>query len=184
MGFAPNPFWGICTLANCKPQIRKKAVEGDIVIGTGSSGAKLAGHLIYWMKVEYIMNFDEYWRDPRFRLKRPILNGSKAQQFGDNIYYTDGSGKIRQLDSFHSEPNGVVSIGNLKRDTGRTNRVLAGKSFSYFGKRAPLIPDELRFMVKKGPGHKCRFTNAQKVAIAQWLDDLGTFGLHGEPVRW
>ena len=28
-GFAPNPFWNICTLATCKPQIREHALKGD-----------------------------------------------------------------------------------------------------------------------------------------------------------
>lgn len=184
MGFAPNPFWGVCTLANCKPRIRKAAVEGDILIGTGSAGAHLEDHLIYWMAVEQIMSFDEYWANPRFRRKRPTLNGSKAQQFGDNIYYTDTSGSICQLDSFHSEPNGVLSSGNLKRDTGHTNRVLAGQKFAFFGKKAPLIPKDLRFLVKRGPGHKCRFTEAEVTAILDWLAELDGQGFQGEPVRW
>lgn len=32
-GFAPNPFYGICTLATCKPIIRKHCEVGDYVIG-------------------------------------------------------------------------------------------------------------------------------------------------------
>jgi hypothetical protein len=36
-GFAPNPFFGVCTLATCKPKIRKAAAIGDWVVGTGSS---------------------------------------------------------------------------------------------------------------------------------------------------
>lgn len=28
-GFAPNPFWGYCTLACCKPAIRRTANVGD-----------------------------------------------------------------------------------------------------------------------------------------------------------
>jgi hypothetical protein len=35
-GAAPNPFWGLCTLAICKPSIRRVAKEGDWVVGTGS----------------------------------------------------------------------------------------------------------------------------------------------------
>lgn len=27
-GAAPNPFWGLCTLAICKPRIRRAAKEG------------------------------------------------------------------------------------------------------------------------------------------------------------
>lgn len=29
LGFAPNPFHGFCTLATCKPGIRKTAKVGD-----------------------------------------------------------------------------------------------------------------------------------------------------------
>lgn len=32
-GFAPNPFHGYCTLATCKPGIRKSAAMGDWVVG-------------------------------------------------------------------------------------------------------------------------------------------------------
>jgi Nucleotide modification associated domain 2 len=32
-GFAPNPFGHHCTLACCKPTIRRKAEPGDIIVG-------------------------------------------------------------------------------------------------------------------------------------------------------
>jgi hypothetical protein len=38
-GFAPNPFYGVLTLATCKPRIRSVASMGDWVIGVG--GARL-----------------------------------------------------------------------------------------------------------------------------------------------
>ncbi|MFQ5564594.1 MAG: hypothetical protein ACE5FO_13620, partial [Parvularculaceae bacterium] len=70
-GFAPNPFFGACTLAACKPQIRETAVIGDIIAGFGSKPSGLFGRVTYWMRVEEILTFDTYWTDPRFRLKRP-----------------------------------------------------------------------------------------------------------------
>ena len=44
-GFAPNPFYGFCTLATCKPKIREHASVGDWVVGTGarSSGRTTGG---------------------------------------------------------------------------------------------------------------------------------------------
>lgn len=36
-GFAPNPFWGICSLATCKPQIRQRALKGDWIAGFGGA---------------------------------------------------------------------------------------------------------------------------------------------------
>ena len=32
-GFSPNPFWGCCTLADCKPEIRRNAKVGDWIVG-------------------------------------------------------------------------------------------------------------------------------------------------------
>jgi hypothetical protein len=32
-GFSPNPFWGFCTLADCKPTIRRTANVDDWIVG-------------------------------------------------------------------------------------------------------------------------------------------------------
>ena len=90
-GLAPNPFGGYCTLAVCKPGIRKnKNLKiGDWIIGTGSKKLNRLNHLIYAMKVEEKITFEEYWNDRRFRFKRPIVNGSLVQMYGDNFYHKD-----------------------------------------------------------------------------------------------
>lgn len=53
-GFAPNPFWNICSLATCKPQIRERALKGDWVAGFGganTTGEKIAcGEIKEWQK--------------------------------------------------------------------------------------------------------------------------------------
>lgn len=183
-GFAPNPFFGFCTLANCKPLIRQTAVVGDLMVGTGSATAGRCGHLIYWMRIAEIMSFDEYWLDPRFQRKKPVMNGSRMQRFGDNIYHTAPDGTILQVDSFHSEEGGVLSEGNRRIDTGRTHRVLIGTDFAYYGTAAPVIPPALGFMIKQGQGHKCRFTPAQVQAVTAWLDALLESRLAGKPCRW
>src|SRR6266446_9096276 len=85
-GFAPNPFFGVCTLATCKPRIRSVAQIGDWVIGTGSKTRKREKHLVCAMRVTGAMTFNQYWSDPRFQAKQPNLRGSKKQAFGDNIY--------------------------------------------------------------------------------------------------
>ncbi len=48
-GFAPNPFYGYCTLATCKPDIRRGAEVGDWVVGSGSNDRSIrrGGHLVY-----------------------------------------------------------------------------------------------------------------------------------------
>jgi hypothetical protein len=116
-GFGPNPFYGFCSLATCKPRIRSVAEVGDWVVGTGAKTKYgLAGRVIYAMQVDEILDFDSYWRGLRFRCKRPILNGSLKQLYGDNIYHRDGGGWVQE-DSHHSQDNGRQNRANIKRDT-------------------------------------------------------------------
>src|SRR3981081_4702898 len=60
-GFAPNPFYGICTLATCKPVIRRTAAIDDCVIGTGSKSRGREGRLVYVMRMDEILTYDTYW---------------------------------------------------------------------------------------------------------------------------
>lgn len=185
LGFAPNPFFGACTLACCKPDIRKQAKLGDIVMGTGSAKVGRQGHLSYWMRVDTIINFDEYWGDPRFVLKKPAMRGSAMQRHGDNIYHRDAeTGAWQWLDSFHSEPGGECSASNLKRDTGRTDKVLVGYDFAYWGAKGPKIPDALSDFVVKRQGWKCNFSPERLAAMLDWLDAQPERGYLGEPADW
>jgi hypothetical protein len=62
-GSAPNPFWGICTLAICKPSIRRVAKPGDWIVGFGSknaNGVDHSGKVVYAMQVHQVMTFSEY----------------------------------------------------------------------------------------------------------------------------
>lgn len=183
-GFAPNPFWRVCTLANCKPKIRKAANVGDLVIGTGSADIQASGRLVYWMRVSEIVLYDDYWSDPRFARKKPNMKGSLMQRYGDNIYWTGPDGTYQQLDSFHSEDDGSLSVENRERDTGTTWRVLIGSDFAYYGKAPPMIPEPLHFVVKKGPGHKCQFADDDRAELEAWLATLPERGYVNEPGRW
>ncbi|WP_430262241.1 hypothetical protein [Neorhizobium sp. DAR64862/K0K3] len=184
LGFAPNPFWGICTLANCKPIIRKHASAGDLIIGTGSADLQASDRLVYWMRIEEIVAFDGYWSEPRFARKKPNMNGSLMHRYGDNIYHTGDDGTFQQLDSFHSEDDGSLSVANRMRDTGTTEKVLLATDFAYFGKSAAYIPEHMQFLIKKGPGHKCRFSDEQRDKIEAWLATLPERGYLGEPGHW
>ncbi|WP_348814675.1 hypothetical protein NFG57_15145 [Halomonas sp. H10-59] len=139
-GFAPNPFHGYCTLATCKPNIRKSAEVGDWVIGVG--GATLPSvrrKCIFLMKVTEKLDFEQYWNDKRFSLKKPIRNGSHLQMLGDNIYHKDMTGDWVQEDSHHSNPDGTMNVINRDIDTGRCDKVLVSECFIYFGAAAASI---------------------------------------------
>ena len=110
-GAAPNPYWGICTLAICKPAIRRTAEIGDWIVGLGSAHSPIgdiSDHVVYAMKVTGKMTMREYaeyctdflpkkipqWRSRVYRLR-----------MGDCIYdYSAGEPpKVRW--SVHSEQN-------------------------------------------------------------------------------
>ena len=53
-GAAPNPYWNVCTLAICKPVIRRIANVGARIVGVGSCNVKGKSYhnkLVYAMKV-------------------------------------------------------------------------------------------------------------------------------------
>ncbi|MBE2203918.1 MAG: hypothetical protein IAE94_06250 [Chthoniobacterales bacterium] len=94
-GAAPNPFGGICTLTICKPAIRRKAAEGDWVVGLGSKRASrdFSGRVVYAMKVTRVLTmqkYDEYCAS-RLPIKLPEWNSSRFEKrVGDCIYAYSG----------------------------------------------------------------------------------------------
>lgn len=172
-GFAPNPFWGFCTLANCKPQIRRTAKPGDWVFGLGSPRNVGNGKLVYAMRVDEVLTFEEYDADPRFACKKPNLCGDPREQCGDNIYFKNRRGGWKQRRSFHG-PDA------MKTDSGGKN-VLVGSHYFYFGENAVTIPARFRALVHKGRGHRCNFPPGTVERFIEWLHDNQEPGMHGEP---
>jgi hypothetical protein len=155
-GFAPNPFHGACTLATCKPPIRRGARLGDWVIGMGGSRLNAAGKCIYAMGVTQALTFNEYWANREFRDKRPVRNGSRVMMVGDNIYKRpEGESVWQQLDSHHSLPDGTPNRLNVEKDMS-ADRVLISRNFYYFGSEAPLVPPRILGSLgfKNGIGHR------------------------------
>lgn len=187
-GFAPNPFFSFCTLATCKPKIRKHASVGDWVVGTGAKVAYgYVGRLIYAMQVSEVLDFDTYWNDPRFIHKRPNLTGSLQVLYGDNIYHRVGKRWV-QADSHHSLEKGRLNKDNLAWDTG-VDRLLVASKFVYWGRGAPTIPKKFRAFGKEksdicaGRGHRV-FEHELPAAFAVWLEEEGKWGVQGEPLEF
>ena len=187
-GFAPNPYHGYCTLATCKPQIRKHASVGDWVIGTGRSraGVRRGNHLVYAMRVSEKLCTAEYWKDCRFERKIPELDHCLPEmKCGDNIYKPVGCGKWEQQPSLHSKPDLSPDEEQMKHDT-KVARVLVSRDFVYFGGQAPKLPDELRIggafnLVKKGPGYKRERREHVICEFEAWLRSLNKCGVQGDP---
>lgn len=169
-GFAPNPFHGSCTLACCKPAIRSTAEVGDWVVGIGGSKLKAVGKCVFAMQVTQAMSFKEYWADPDFRAKRPVRNGSRKMMIGDNIYSRNTeNGGWDQLNSHHSQPDGLPDASNIARDTS-ADRVLISKHFIYFGENAPDVPEAILDALgyENGIGHRV-YPLAKADALLSWV---------------
>lgn len=184
-GFAPNPFNGFCTLATCKPEIRKRASIGDWIIGTGSNkqGIRRGGFLVYAMRVEEALTFAEYWNDPRFQKKKPNLYGSYQMACGDNIYRPDQlRGGWHQLNSHHSNDDGSPNQKHIIRDTS-VDRVLISNYFVYFGAEGPDISSQFKDadLVRDGRGYRKITDTDTIVAFESWLGHFGVANYQGRP---
>lgn len=72
-GFAPTPFWGCCTLACCKPAIRRVGDVGDLIVGL-TPKAK-GNRVVYIMRVADKLTFAEYWDHPGFHARNHLPRG-------------------------------------------------------------------------------------------------------------
>lgn len=186
-GFAPNPFFKVCTLATCKPRIRSVAQVGSWVVGTGSCARGRPSLLVYVMRVTETMTFNQYWEDERFSRKKPNLKGCKKHAFGDNIYFKDEAGMWHQRDSHHSYKGGVPNEHNIENDT-QTDRVLLSTDFSYWGGSGPRVPSKFRnydgqdICAKRN--HKSKFSERLVYDFVVWFRSLGINGYQDAPRDW
>lgn len=188
--FAPNPFHGYCTLATCKPLVRKHAQVGDWIIGTGSANQKVqrGGYLVHAMRVSEVLQTAEYWHDPRLQNKKPHLHGSLLQASGDNIYEPKPDGSWGQLNSYHSNADGSQNTDHTARDTG-VPRVLVSEDFVYFGAEGPRLPAKF---LQGGQFEICHtgrsYLRCRDAAAIQefetWFRSLEKTGFQGKPWDW
>ncbi|MDX9697255.1 MAG: hypothetical protein RBT49_15800 [Bacteroidales bacterium] len=180
-GFAPNPFGQHCTLATCKPIIRRNSELGDWIFGITPKVKDKGNRLVFAMKVTQKMTFDEYWASPEFQYKKPVMNGSLKQLYGDNIYHKDkDTDAWIQEDSHHSKDNGETNYDNLKRDVSG-QYVLISDYFYYFGELNVEIPFLLKTKFSIGIGQK-QVKEEYALKLIEWLDSNYEKGLIGVPL--
>jgi len=178
-GFAPNPYFNYCTLATCKPKIRKSAQIGDWIAAYGSVSTMLREKLLLLMKVEEILTFDQYWEDCRFKSKHPVFNKGMVHMYGDNIYHHIDDVWMQEP-SHHSQEDGSINYANLNRDT-QTDRVLIATTFYYFGNNAISVPRAFDILIGRGRSHRvCR---DEKIIgeFTNYISESYDAGIHGTP---
>lgn len=182
-GLAPNPYHDFCTLAVCKPGIRKGAMVGDWVLGTGSAkrGVDRGGYAVCAMRVTEELTFDDYWTDERFKKKRPKVTASRMSKkdIGDNLYYRDKrSGKLRQQRGSHDS-------ADWETDTS-VNRVLISSDFVYWGGSGPPVPAFCdKSVICYGQGYRNKFYPEVVEAFIHWIQSIqnsGETGFCGKPL--
>lgn len=178
-GFSPNPFWGCCTLADCKPAIRRTAKVGDWIVGLIPKAS--GNRVVFDMEVDEILDYERYFSDSRFANKIPdYTRGEVVWKAGDNIYKPLPNGEFQQLRSMHS--NGDEENPETKaHDLGGVN-VLVAKNFHYFGASGPELPPHLEEL-KVGRAHKNRFPQS---TIREFLKFISSYpqGVSAPPANW
>lgn len=149
--FAPNPLFGVLTLATCKPKMRSNTKVGNWIAGWTSSRIAHSPteqgkeKLIYLAKVTRKLTFGEYWE--QYPQKRAVYTKGRnsLERFGDNIYQPDASVE----DGFRQLPNIFHKEDKKSKDL-NGKYVLVCEEFYYFSDRSPLkIPMELRPNIPK-----------------------------------
>jgi hypothetical protein len=177
-GLAPNPFWGYCTLAVCTPNHQKACLsQGDWIVG--NSPVSDRQRLVYAMRVDEVLDFDSYFRDSRFKQKRPKPQGTLAEQAGDNFYFRENGIWTRIPSRFHNDQSFFYK--DLGRDLcGRP--VFIGNHFYYFGNKRISFPKKFLGIVRKNQG--IQYTEGPiATAFIRWLEKNHRLGIIGKPLN-
>jgi len=206
-GLAPNPFHKYCTLACCKPRIRKnigKSFEKEKknvdfwVVGISSLNRGADGNkLVYAMRVTDVKTFDEYYR--AFPKKIPDLSSMDyIKVVGDNFYFIPtGSDKYEQLPSKHSKKDlknnrNIFDEENYKRDLSG-EFVLISADYFYFGNKPLVLPHNLSglyqsegksFPFREKHTFSKKIRNDFLVFIEKLRKDYPKCGLINMPYKW
>lgn len=159
-GLAPNPFGKYCTLAVCTPNHRgAKLVDGDWILGHGTKSE--GNKLIYAMEVTEVLNFNDYFHDSRFQYKKPVINGTRREKVGDNMYYKEKN--------VWRQTNTILHKGATKQDT-KYPLVFISDNFYYYGINSiKHFAHEFPHLVWKRNGFKYTYDEAKIKDFIKWL---------------
>lgn len=177
-GLAPNPFFGICSLAVCTPNhMNANLKPGDWVLGHTSSVS--AWRLVYVMRLTKVLDMPTYFKE--FPQKKPKIDGRLEQQCGDNLYdYREGrwtrvpSVQHNNHDAFKQDHNRKVYLAE-----GENN-------FWYFGANNASsfvfeFADRFPGLVKDRQGFSYIYDEAVIQQFVEWLSKNTGPGLRGTP---
>jgi len=196
-GFAPNPFGGILTLANCKPLIRKYKKIGQWIAGFTSNDLNKnlkrqdynTPRLVYLMQVTDKISFEKYWNDEKYDNRKPknIKSNIIMERIGDNIYKPLKSNALLPND-FEQIENTQHNGGDLKKTDLSGEYILISNKFYYFGDNPLKISyDILPKIPKTQAGHGVegfKNDNKKKKAFLSYIQSNYKIGIHAKPHNW
>lgn len=180
-GAAPNPYWEICTLAICKPAIRRTAIKGDWVVGLGSANSPIgdiSNCVVYAMKISdkrSLWGYDILCQSKHLNKIPDWHNTDFRRRVGDCIYdYSEGTPPKIRL--------GVHDERNRERDLGGEHALISDH-FYYFGDHPIELPENFSDLIHKQQGHKVKEDQSYTERFVKWIENLGynPNELHGEP---
>lgn len=192
-GSAPNPFYRLCTLAICKPAIRRVAKKGDVIVGLGC-GKEDESRIVYCMVVDEVVSWADYIEGCKLgkltginlnnhqNLKGKIPKNENDQ--GDCIW-KDSKAYFPPLDSW----SGHEGKEDFERDITNGANVLIGKTYWYFGKGDihPIkLSEDLKHIIP-GRGHRSNSNNNFSERFVNFFNEqlvknnITTIGKMGTP---
>lgn len=176
-GSAPNVSGNVCTLAICKPMIRRSARVDDIIIGLraksgemGRLGLHAVDSVLYVMKVTDKKTFAMY--DAFCGTYLPIKIPTDVHPEGDCLYKADGS----QREGGHHGPHHVTQDKN-----GLNVLMGVGARVNFWYRKDPVgtrLPDDLAAALDVESvrrGHRVHdLTPALDTMLFEWLTTFPT----------
>ena len=191
-GSAPNPFYGFCTLAICKPAIRRVAKKGDVIVGLGCG--KDESRIIYCMVVDAVVSWADYIEGCKLgnltginMKNRQILKGKIPENENDqgDCIWKDSKVYSASLDSW----SGHEGEQDFDRDVTNGANVLIGETYWYFGKGDIYnieLPEDLKNIIP-GRGHRSNSNNDFSERFVNFFNEqlvksnITTIGKMGTP---
>ena len=169
-GFAPNPYYGYCTLACCKPDLRQNAEVGDWIVGIRSKSKGPESCATFAMQVGEYLSRDEYWNDPRFVSKKPRMDASYKESVGDNAYHFDqATEEWIQEPCQHTEANCTPCKRDKDADL-KVDCVLIGVRFIYWGGEGPELPTFAGEKLVAARKYKYKYGPEVVAEFLKWYD--------------
>jgi hypothetical protein len=165
-GSAPNPYSGTCTLAICKPAIRRTAKKGDVIVGFAcKSNGDNELRIVYCMVVDEAIEWTDYIERCESG-QEGSLSGKipkNDRDPGDCIWKRSTPHDPRASWSRHD-------ASDFCRDVERGERVLLSRTYWYFGS-ASLVCLEDQMLPALGRGHRSTSNDDRRESFQTFFCD-------------